>query len=184
MTARLKISRLFLRCRLRFQGGTNPENERENIESREKIAKMRSEYLADLTNVPHIDFLTKHRSISRTRFYKLYSRYFHTSPKDDLTRARPEKFRDEIRGNSERKIYEIASDCGFNDIPNFFRLFKRWYGYTPKEYAAAAKLNYNENYAKKAARPKIERLFVKLNLIFAFPRSLRGIDRGHFNSSF
>ncbi len=52
---------------------------------------------------------------------------------DYLTEIRMEKAKEMLRG-SNQKIYEIANAIGYRDIQYFRKLFKKWTGYTPKEY--------------------------------------------------
>ena len=106
---------------------------------KDSLYSLRNEYLSSLSETPDINLLMARYGFSHTNFYRLYRRFFHTSPKEDIIRFRLEKARELVRKNPGRKICEIASECGFNDIPHFFRLFKNRYGYTPKDYAKAAK---------------------------------------------
>ncbi len=132
------INSLILRLLVAISRGTEQKKEA-NVEVLNKMTSLRSAYLADLVNVPDIDELIHDFGLSRTQFYRLYSHYFHASPKDELIWARLEQSRELIRSDPYQKMYEVAAACGFNDIPNFFRIFKRRYGYTPKDYAKAAK---------------------------------------------
>jgi len=40
----------------------------------------------------------------------------------------------EMLNRTDKKIYEIAHDCGYSDVKHFVRLFKQIYGYSPNEY--------------------------------------------------
>ena len=104
---------------------------------RNKLLSIRADYLSDLNVDRDIDGIIAESGLSRTNFYRMYTKFFHVSPKEDLIWARLEKARDLVRTNPEAKMYEIAAQCGFNDVPHFFRLFKSRYGYTPKDYAKA-----------------------------------------------
>ncbi|MBQ3110769.1 MAG: helix-turn-helix transcriptional regulator [Clostridia bacterium] len=106
-----------------------------------KLTLIRSDLLSNLVSPPNFDFLLKQYGISRTQGYKMYSLFFKSSPKEDLIWARLEKARSLMHLNHEMKIYEIAELCGFTNIPHFFRLFKSRYGYTPKDYFSAIKLD-------------------------------------------
>lgn len=134
------INSLIIRLLVAISRGTEQKNEKKaNVDAMNKMAELRTAYLSDLVNVPDINELIYRFGFSRTQFYRLYSVFFHVSPKDDLIRARLEYARELIRSDPGRKMYEVAGACGFNDIPNFFRFFRRRYGYTPKDYAKAAK---------------------------------------------
>lgn len=104
-----------------------------------KMTQIRTQYLSSVTAPPDFETLLKKHGISRTQGYKMYSRFFHSSPKEDLIWARLEKSRTLMHLNPDMKIYEIAELCGFSNIPHFFRLFKNRYGYTPKDYLTAIK---------------------------------------------
>lgn len=132
------INSLILRLLVIISRGTEQEKEA-NYDSLNKITSLRTIYLEDLVNVPDIDELIHDFGLSRTNFYRLYSHFFHASPKAELIWARLEHARELIRSDPDKKMYEVAAVCGFKDIPNFFRIFKRRYGYTPKDYAIAAK---------------------------------------------
>lgn len=55
------------------------------------------------------------------------------SPKQYLTMVRLKNAAIEIH-NSSRSINEIAIDCGFSDLNNFIKQFKRAYGCTPSQF--------------------------------------------------
>lgn len=50
-----------------------------------------------------------------------------------LTRLRMEKAK-ELLHHSNCKTYEAAQAAGYSDYPHFTRTFKKYYGYTPREY--------------------------------------------------
>jgi len=39
--------------------------------------------------------------------------------------------------STDRNLTDIAVDCGFYDSSHFYRVFKKFTGYTPKKYRAA-----------------------------------------------
>lgn len=122
--------------------GTNIEDTvLKNSDMLDKMNSIRTEFLTNVASPPGFEELLKKKGISRTQGYKLYSRFFHSSPREELIWARLENSRNLIRMNPDMKIYEIAESCGFTNIPHFFRLFKQRYGYTPKDYANAIKLD-------------------------------------------
>lgn len=136
------INAQILRLLVILSRGTNHDNDsKRSSDLKNKMALIRSSYLSDIVSPPDFELLLKQHGISRTQGYKFYSRFFHTSPKEDLIWARLEKSRTLMRLNPEMKIYEIAEMCGFTNIPHFFRIFKTRYGYTPKDYTHAIKLD-------------------------------------------
>ncbi|KIL40742.1 hypothetical protein SD70_11795 [Gordoniibacillus kamchatkensis] len=50
-----------------------------------------------------------------------------------LTGLRMEKAK-ELLLNLNSKTYEVAREVGYNDYPHFTRTFKKYFGYTPKDY--------------------------------------------------
>ena len=54
--------------------------------------------------------------------------------------------------DSTRTIAEVCYDCGFNNLSNFNRMFKRKKGCSPKEF--------RENYRKKEAGDMIKKVLV------------------------
>lgn len=137
-----KFQSLILDLLVTLSRGTNPrEDSHKTSDLKDKISTVRAEFLSDLASPPSFEELLKKQGISRTQGYKLYTKFFHTSPKEDLIWARLEKARALISTNPCMKIYEVCEKCGFSNISHFFRTFKQRYGYTPKDYASAIKNN-------------------------------------------
>lgn len=134
------IQALILNLLVAVARGTNPDEETpQKNDMLNKMSIIRAEFLSDVANSLSFELLLQKNGICRTQGYKMYSRFFHSSPNEDLIWARLEKSRDLMRLSTDMKIYEIAELCGFTNIPHFFRLFKSRYGYTPKDYLNALK---------------------------------------------
>lgn len=135
-----KLQALILDLLVTTARGSNPKTESDRAtDTKNKLTALRAEFLSDVSVTPVFDELLRSAGISRTLGYKLYSKYFHSSPKEDLIWARLEKSRELMRLHPEMKIYEIAEQCGFLTTSHFFRTFKSRYGYPPKDYMNALK---------------------------------------------
>ncbi len=68
--------------------------------------------------------------LSPFHFHRLFTAFHGITPHRYLTRLRLERARALLR-NSDRRIVDIASDCGFDSLGSFATLFKRTFGITP-----------------------------------------------------
>ncbi|MBQ8003289.1 MAG: helix-turn-helix transcriptional regulator [Clostridia bacterium] len=134
-----KFYSLILNLLVTAARGSNPVKTDKVYDLKSRISAVRTAFLSDIVNPPSFDALLCEANISRTQGYKLYSMFFHTSPKEDLIWARLEKARSLIRSDANIKIYTVVETCGFSNVSHFFRTFKNRYGYTPKDYANAIK---------------------------------------------
>lgn len=80
-----------------------------------------------------VDSICQWLNISRSYLYKLFRRYFGTSPSNYLIRFRLEKAR-ELLNTQRYPVNEVAERVGFTDHPYFTKRFRMAYGMTPREY--------------------------------------------------
>lgn len=86
-----------------------------------------------------LDKLAKLANFSRFYLCKKFREQTGVSIFDFLTDIRINKAK-ELLMNSDKRIFEISHDIGYDDTPYFNRTFKKHTGMTPKEYAAKYKI--------------------------------------------
>lgn len=104
------------------------------FKKKDKMAFMR---LLDDIEVNYC-FYTGDDAASFLHLSKVYfSKYFHLMSgmvfSDYLNAVRISKAVEILRGDKEKTIAEVASECGFNTIRNFNRAFKQLTGFSPSE---------------------------------------------------
>lgn len=72
-------------------------------------------------------------ALSQTNCYRVFHEEFGESPIRFLTRLRLEKAKS-LLNNPTNKLAVVARECGFGDVINLFRVFKRLEGLSPKQY--------------------------------------------------
>ena len=80
--------------------------------------------------------LAANAALSAFQFLRSFRRLTGTTPHQYLLRARLRESAASLRA-SERKVAEIALDCGFNDLSNFNQAFRAEFGVSPRAYRAA-----------------------------------------------
>lgn len=103
---------------------------------RRRFEKLREEYLSDLANPPDIDELINREYFSRAQFYRLYKRFFGSSPKSDLLAARLSSAKD-LLIKTRLSTAEVAALSGFGSPLALYRAFKAHSDCTVKEWRAA-----------------------------------------------
>lgn len=76
--------------------------------------------------------LSEQAHLSASRFSSLFAQVVGTSPMDYLIQLRLSRAVELIE-STDRKIIDIASECGFRNLSNFNRLFKQHIGKLPSE---------------------------------------------------
>lgn len=99
-----------------------------------RMLKYAIEYIDENLNNPIcFEDITKSLKISTSHFYKLFKKYTGVSPIEYLTRRRICAAKDMLK-STDKKIVEIAGDCGFNSISSFNRNFAAYVGVSPRDY--------------------------------------------------
>ncbi len=81
-----------------------------------------------------IETLSYVASLSPYYFQRLFGRLIGKPVKEYIKLRRLAKATEELK-NKNKRIFDIALDCGFSDHANFTRAFKEIYGITPEEYS-------------------------------------------------
>jgi LacI family transcriptional regulator len=83
-----------------------------------------------------VDDVAAHVSMSRIGLYRAFKRYLGRSVAEEIARQRIESAQ-RLLTTSSKKIYEIASLCGFGDVDSFSRTFSRLTRLSPRAYRVA-----------------------------------------------
>ena len=75
--------------------------------------------------------------LARNEVYAIFKKYFDTTPAEYIKTRRLEKAC-ELLENTELRINDIGSKCGFPDYNYFSKVFKRFYGISPREHRRGA----------------------------------------------
>lgn len=97
------------------------------------LLSLRTNMLQNCSQEWNLDKLCDTLNIGKSQFYKYYSLYFHSTPKDDLIRARLQKAR-YLLTNDAMTIQQAAYASGFQNLCHFSRIFKKFCGCTPGAY--------------------------------------------------
>ena len=81
----------------------------------------------------YLEELLKKHGLTRRTFYREWKKHYTISPAQFLIDLRM-KYACDLLVNSQKKIYEIASDTGFCDAMYFSHIFTQHIGCTPNEY--------------------------------------------------
>ena len=82
--------------------------------------------------------LAEKAGYSVPHFSALFRKYFHSSPIEYLIRARMHRAAYLLR-DSNRRIGEVATLSGYEDIFHFSKLFKKHFGKSPREFSGRRK---------------------------------------------
>ena len=107
------------------------------------IIKAGTEYMEKNLSNPDLsnESIAKSAGVSEIYFRKLFKRQFGLTPHAYMQQIRINKAKAMLE-NGSTDIEGICSDCGYNNIYYFFKVFKEKTGYTPTDYR---KKYYNKN---------------------------------------
>lgn len=79
--------------------------------------------------------LARQAGMSERSFYRDFQKTLGVSPAQHLIKTRVQQASDRLLyGDPNRRIGEIAEECGFEDSNYFSRVFRKAYGLSPREY--------------------------------------------------
>jgi len=87
-------------------------------------------------NNMNLDQLAKEADMSVSHFSSTFCRYTNTSPIEFLIRCRLSAAKNLLK-TSNKRILEIAAECGFDTLSNFNKAFRTRIGMTPSAYRKA-----------------------------------------------
>ena len=70
-------------------------------------------------------------NMSESAFYKAFKERYGISPRCYLTRKRLNAARKMLLTSEQKTVNQIADQCGFDNLPLFYRSFKKEFGFTP-----------------------------------------------------
>lgn len=99
------------------------------------IIKAGMEYMEKNLSNPELsnESIAKSAKVSEIYFRKLFKRQFGLTPHAYIQQIRINKAKSMLE-NGTANIEKICSDCGYNNVYYFFKVFKEKTGYTPSEY--------------------------------------------------
>ena len=104
----------------------------------DSVAKQLDHYIAEhLADNLSAQALCDALGISKTRLYETAEHSYGQGIAGHIRRLRVDKAR-QLLADSERKISDIALECGFEDYNYFTKVFKKTVGITPREYRKRA----------------------------------------------
>jgi len=119
-------------------GGLSPAEERNLVRMEESMKYILNHLDEDLS----LDTLAQNAGMSRSAYSGIFKKLNGTSPGDYIISQRISLARYQLE-TSDEPIIEIMENCGFNNLSNFYRIFKKHTGKSPKDYRNFMKQNDN-----------------------------------------
>ncbi|WPR75985.1 two-component regulator propeller domain-containing protein [Algoriphagus sp. NG3] len=80
-----------------------------------------------------VETLYGHLGVSKIKLYRIFKDILHLAPSDLIQQLRMEKANTLLQ-KSQMNVSEVSFACGFNDPKHFSKIFKKYYGYSPKTF--------------------------------------------------
>ena len=106
------------------------------LENYQKIEQSMVEDKLFLDAQINLQKLAQHLNLPQREISNIINHYFKTNFRDFINHYRIEAVKVKLKdpSNSNKSIFGIASECGFNSETSFYRLFKKHVGMTPKKF--------------------------------------------------
>lgn len=93
------------------------------------------EYIQEhLTEDISVDFLTEHLYMSKASLYRYFRKNFNTTPRNFINHERLKQARELMQYDPNKSVHDISVEVGFNHTSYFIKVFKDFYGVTPKQF--------------------------------------------------
>lgn len=119
--------------RLSLRGNTSYRNI--NSSDAEKLLLIRNEILNDLSTPPVLHELAQIATMSETKLKQLFKQTFGDTIYNYYQKARMEEASFLLK-EAKLSVSETGYELGFSNLSHFSRLFRRYYGITPKKFTA------------------------------------------------
>lgn len=134
------------------------EDPKASVPKYAKLKKLRDEIYDDPMGDWSVDVICKRLKISHTYFHRIYQMAFGETYRQDVIKSKLRLAADML-ANTEKAVWEIARDCGYESESYFMRQFKKHKGITPSEYRRLCQLRQEEEKTEEKAEEKIRKYF-------------------------
>ena len=136
----LSLDEIGMMLAARFAAAASGESNRQDLSARERrraveAALWISEHAPEPIDLAAIARLS---GLSPFHFLRSFAKTIGVTPHQYLVRCRLQQAA-QLLAERERAITDIALDCGFNDLSNFIRTFRRAAGMSPRAFRRASK---------------------------------------------
>lgn len=101
----------------------------------EKIMLIERMILKDLSTPPVLSELSIHAGMSETKMKALFKKIFEDSIYNYYSSARMIEAASLLKNNPDMSVSEVGYSLGFSNLSHFSKMFRRYIGWNPKEYA-------------------------------------------------
>lgn len=126
------VNTMLIQLARKLYGTTGTDNI--EISTFRKFFNIRMNMLSNLDKDWNTENMASLANMSKSQFYHYYREIFHQPPKTELIQARME-YSKYLLTNESLQVNQIAQMIGYSNEYHFIRIFKKFYGYSPKQYS-------------------------------------------------